>query len=363
MNEQKMISSIEDFQLVYDEELKSLKRPTVLICGYTGTGKTTLIQKICGEDMVPEDEIAHDAPGTKVFKEYTTPLIRFWDSRGLEPGDEEEEFLSRTRDFVRNVQRSESVDDHIHIVWYCIQGPGARVTKSDERLINEIFGKENTLVLITKNDITKPIQRDSITSYLISKGVPEDMIIPVSEDDPDSLNMVVQITHKLLPEAYKDAFISAQILSIVEKKELASTIIDSASTLALTSGWVPLPNTNAPIISVIQAKMISNLAMLYGFDKKELMTILAPTLGRLVGKQLASSLAKLIPGLGIMISGGHASIITRALGRQVQSYLEKAAIDSLEGKPKDSFKFEWSEFENIFQVLIKSYKEGINIFK
>jgi hypothetical protein len=30
-------------------------------------------------------------------------------------------------------------DSHIHLVWYCIQGCGARVTDTDKKLILDIF--------------------------------------------------------------------------------------------------------------------------------------------------------------------------------------------------------------------------------
>lgn len=348
----------EEFEKAYQEEIKSLKRPTVLICGYTGTGKTTIIQKICGKEMVPDHEIAHDAPGTKLFKEYSSPLIRFWDSRGLEPGNQEERFLSETRDFVKNVQRSASVDDHIHIVWYCIQGAGARVTPSDERLINEIFGKDKTLVLITKNDVTKPIQRESITNYLISKGVSEDMIIPVAEDDHNSLRVVIQKTHELLPEAYKDAFISAQILSVEDKEKKAHTIIHTAAASAAATGALPVPGPDAPIITGIQFTMIAGLAVLYGFNIDMIKGMIGPALAKLVGKQLASSLTKLIPVLGSVINAAVAAAITEALGWQVQGYLKKAAINRIDGKPIEGFTFDWRSFEKLFKIILDGKRES-----
>jgi len=85
----------EELNKAFRESIKQLTRPTVLICGYTGTGKTTLIQKICGETLVPANEISHDAPGTKAYKEYSSTLIRFWDSQGLEPSDQEKDFIKK----------------------------------------------------------------------------------------------------------------------------------------------------------------------------------------------------------------------------------------------------------------------------
>ena len=353
MYDEQNIDFYEELDKAYYEEIKSLKRPTVLICGYTGTGKTTLIQNICGKEMVPDDEIAHDAPGTKLFKEYSSPLIRLWDSRGLEPGNQEEEFLAKTRDFVEKVRRNSQVDEHIHIVWYCIQGPGARVTSTDERLINDIFGKDKTLVLITKNDITKDVQRERMTNRLISNNIAADMIIPTAEDDLDSLKLVIERTHELLPEAYKDAFISAQMLSVEGKTKRAHAIIHTASALAATTGAVPIPMSDAPIITAIQLGMIARLAVLYGFDVDMIKGMIGPTIAKLLGKQLAASLTKLIPYLGSVINATVAAAITEAFGWQVQSYLKKAAINRIDGKPIEKFIFDKHEFNRMFDSLRK----------
>src|SRR5437773_3319593 len=154
-----------DFAKEYEERRAHQKRPTILVAGYTGAGKTTLLQAICGKDVVPDSRVGAGLPQTQDYDFYESALIRFWDSKGLEPGDSEKGFIERTKGFVRKLQDDANVDNHLHLVWYTIQGRGARVTPCDLRLIKEIF--PNVMVLLTKADITKrKQQKDMIDVHL-----------------------------------------------------------------------------------------------------------------------------------------------------------------------------------------------------
>ena len=61
-------------------------KANILICGYTGSGKTSLIQSICGKTIVPESAIHHGRPETVGFESYENKNFRFWDSQGMETG-------------------------------------------------------------------------------------------------------------------------------------------------------------------------------------------------------------------------------------------------------------------------------------
>ena len=45
-----------DFLNKVEEEKKKYKRPNILICGYTGAGKTSIIQALLGKDLVPDNK-------------------------------------------------------------------------------------------------------------------------------------------------------------------------------------------------------------------------------------------------------------------------------------------------------------------
>src|SRR5262249_28042676 len=160
-------------------------KPTILVCGYTGAGKSSLIQAICGKDTVPDDRIGHGKSMHQEFVQYRNAFINLWDSKGLEPGAREAEFLKNCKGLVSRLQNDPDHRNHIHLVWYVIQGPGARVTATDGELISKVF--PNVIVAITKSDITRPKQREEISAELLRSGVNQSNIIPVSEEDPESL--------------------------------------------------------------------------------------------------------------------------------------------------------------------------------
>ena len=189
--------------------------------------------------------------------------------------------------------------------------------------------------------------------YLITKGIAQDSIIPVSEDNHDSQIKLIQKTHELLPNAYKDAFISSQVLSVNDKTKKAHEIIHQSATAAAGVGAAPIPGSDAPIITTIQLTMIGRLTVLYGFDKTKIVKSLGTGLATLAGKQLATSLLKFIPGLGNVINAGVAAAITEALGWYVQQYLKKAALASAKGESIEEFSFDWSQYENLFKEVFK----------
>lgn len=107
-----------DFLNKFEEEKKKYKRPNILICGYTGAGKTSIIQAMLGKDLVPDDMIGHDAnPMTQDYDRYENSYIGIWDSKGLEPDKGQDEFVARTKNHIRKVQENKNVDEYI-LVYY-----------------------------------------------------------------------------------------------------------------------------------------------------------------------------------------------------------------------------------------------------
>lgn len=356
----------EDFYKKFEEEKEKYKKPNILICGYTGSGKTSTIQALLGEDLVPQDRIKDGEPATQDYDKYENELVRVWDSKGLEPDKGEDEFIGRTKDFVRRMQdTSRNVDDHIHIFWYAIQGPGARVTNTDLKII-ESFPKESTLILITKSDITKERQFNAIKEKLIKDGgISENRIICVSDIDSGrkGIKELYETSLKILPEAYKTAFEEAQridiekaIQKIEEKKPKALTIIGGATTGAGIAAANPIPFSDAAIITPIQIGMIAGLAALYNLNKEQLKHQALPLIARTVGVIAAGGLAKLFPGVGNLLNAGVAVLITGALGWFVQDQFEKIAIAKVKGETPPTINFDPEVFMAFFAQYQKNNK-------
>ncbi len=330
------------------EAREKLKRPTILVCGYTGCGKTSLIQSICGSEVVDDDKIVHGRPGTMDYLNYSSDLINFWDSQGFEPGETEEEFLSRSREFFRARQRDPDVDNHIHLVWYCIQGSGARVTRADLDLIKNIFA--NVIVVITKSDITKPRQMEAIMGVLGREGIRSGRVVPVADTDLQARMRLVELSHDLLPEAYRDAFVAAQLIDLSGKQAKAQAIIHAASAAAAGVGATPIPIADAALLSPIQLGMIASLASLYGASSQATKGVLVTMAAEAVGVATASSLVKAFPGIGNLIQGGVAASLTEAIGQVANRYLIEVFRARATGTSIPDFEFDIEQFRDLVNL-------------
>ena len=76
-----------EFERNFSEAEQVCKRPNILVAGYTGSGKTSLIRTILGSELVPAEGIGNSRPCRIEFDCYENGDIRLWDSRGLELGE------------------------------------------------------------------------------------------------------------------------------------------------------------------------------------------------------------------------------------------------------------------------------------
>ena len=357
-----------EFNSKYEEARQRFgKRPNILVCGYTGSGKSSLVKAILG-GVVPDSAIGDGAPKTLGYDCYENDLVKIWDSKGLELGETEASFTEETRRFVRSRQDDPSVDNHIHLVWYTIQGPGARVTDCDKNLIKNIFNAKNVIVVVTKNDITRPSQKSALQQVILKSGVPADRIIFTSDEEGGSQGCreLMNLSYAMLPDAYKDAFMEAQridreakIQAVHDKAGKARAIIATAATAAAGAGAVPIPLSDAAVIIPIQVTMIASLAALYGLREAAVRQTALPFVARLAGVFLATSLLKLVPGMGSVINATVAASLTGAMGLYVRNNFEENAIARIEGRPAPDLGFDVELFKKFYAEYRKNKTEAM----
>jgi len=329
----------------HSDQDQQLRRPTILVCGYTGTGKTSLIQSVCGRGVVDDDKIVHGRPGTMDYLNYQSGLVNFWDSQGFEPGQTEAQFLETSRKFVRERQADPNLDNHIHLVWYCIQGSGARVTATDVELIRTVFS--NVIVVVTKKDITKHQQMLAIDEVLQREGVLPTDIVAVSDEDIESRRDLVRLSYAKLPEAYRDAFVAAQYVDLEQKQRRAQAIIHAAASAAAGIGATPIPMADAAMLVPVQMSMIAGLAAIYGSLEEAPKGALLTMAGEAVGVATASSLVKAFPGAGSIIQGGVAAAITEGIGQAANQYLIACYEAKIAGEETPAFHFDMEQFKQL----------------
>ena len=336
---------------------KKIKRPTILVCGYTGTGKSSLIRAILG-DIVPEEAIGTGKPQTMGFDCYESDLIKIYDSKGLEAGETEEAFTDEVRRFIRERQSDSNIDNHIHLVWYTIQGPGARVTECDKNLIKNLFRKEDVIVVITKSDVTRENQKEGLRRELLAAGVAPERIIFASDEYSGSIGCreLMMLSHDMLPDAYRDAFMEAQrvdveakVNAILAKRSAATAIIATYVSAATATGAIPLPGPDAPILMAEQTAMIGSFAVLYRLAREAVSKTYLPLLARAVGLLTVSAVTKALPGVGSVVSATVAGSLTAAMGWYVQRDFERIAIAKAKGGPLPELRVDFDEFCKFFK--------------
>jgi predicted GTPase len=93
-----------------------VKRFRLLIIGKTGCGKTTILSKVCGKNMI-------DAPSTsrgvhnienEILFQKNDKLVAH-DSEGFESGQSDE--LDVVKKFIERRSKAENMSERLHMVW------------------------------------------------------------------------------------------------------------------------------------------------------------------------------------------------------------------------------------------------------
>ena len=119
---------------------------------------------------------------------------------------------------------------------------------------------------------------------------------------------------------------------------------------AASAAAVPIPFGNTVAITGIQVSMVAGLAALYtlGMPKESIL----PFVASVAGRQAATSLLTLIPGLGSVINAGVAVAFTGGIGSYCIAVFEKAAMAKARGEEIPGFVL---DFKQIMKY-IKEYK-------
>ncbi len=365
----------QEFENKFDEAASFDKRPNILVAGYTGCGKTSLIRTVLGGEVVPQEGISNGKPCRIDFDSYENESIRLWDSRGLELDEKEDDFKDMMREFVSSCQDDPNVDEHIHLVWYLIQGNSARVTDCDLGLMKDIFTFDDVIAVISKKDITKPAQAKAIREELLKAGVSEGHIVEVSDAESGAIGCkeLVELSHAMLPAAYRDAFMAAQDIdreakaaNVANKKERAVAIVSEAIEKAKAvkgesnlneqekDGASAQWNDVKAELSVVLVELLAKLSGLYGLRSRE---IRESAVGFAETVLSDAEVLDAIRDEDGDLDGKSYGMLAGALGHFCRNNFEAYAVARIKCAPLPGLGFELG----LFKQYLETYKEGMNI--
>lgn len=128
--------NIKDFNLIKDE-----KKPVVLLLGFTGSGKSSLINYFSKEEVAEVNNVTSE---TREFRVYETDDFYLIDSEGYETNEKHIE------DFKKNIISISRRLRNRFVVWYCLPITKESVENIDKEIINKL--DKNTFILYTKLD-------------------------------------------------------------------------------------------------------------------------------------------------------------------------------------------------------------------
>lgn len=349
------------------DKIKNLKMLNIIVAGKTGVGKSTLINNVFRENMA---EVGIGKPVTAHIRQICKegmPLT-IYDTRGFELGkDVQSEVKKEIIYTINKGYASKDINQVIHCIWYCINTASNRIEPEEIKWLKELSEENNVaqvpIIIVLTQSISKK-KAEAMRKSLLDENLDVVQIVPVLAEDYEidedyivkayGLDTLIEIMAQVLPEEVKDSLMHVQIACLAEKKKRARAAVAAASSAAMTAAAAPIPVADSIVLVPTQITMIASITVIFGYDisRSAIMAILSSTLGAggatLLGKTVASSLLKLIPGAGTVaggaISAGTAGAITAALGMAYIGIMElvykgEMSIDDLgtaKGKEKMS---------------------------
>ena len=302
-------------------------KPNILICGKTGAGKTSLVQAVTHAGTVPDEAIGDAEATTRGFDVYETEVANFIDSEGMEPGQTVEEYSRFIMGEVVNRLDSDTAENLVHNIWYCIDGSGARVQSADARLIRQFSDK--VLLVVTKAETLRKEQTESMMSQLLDL-LPSERIVMVSSHNKTGLAQLLNRAFEMTGQAIEGAdeelsgfrnrwntyYGNMRSRWEAQAAKEADEYINWAAGRAAAIALIPLPLADVAPLMANEAYMIYRIGAAYGYAvDSSIMTMLAGVAGGSIAGKLAASF---LPFLKVPIAAG----ITYGVGKAAKAYFE-----------------------------------------
>lgn len=339
------LSSDELFSRERRRELERLGHANILIIGQTGVGKSTLINAVFRKPLARAET---GRPVTKVIQRFEDPSVpvTLFDTKGVELGDSKSQVI---RDFKKTIAKSRkaSVEEHIHLLWYCMDAGQTRVQDYDVEIIRAL-AKEVPVILVFTQTIDDH-RADELEATIREDDLPiagGDAVRTLAEPrrigsqtlPPRGLEELVRLTHDLLPEAVRRAFTNAQGIVIGLKVDQSRAVVVGASATAAAAAAAPIPGSDAALLKPIQLGMLAGITAIFGIElsNAQIMSLLAGVIGKgameKAGKRLVKEVAKHVPG-GNVVNATVAAALTGALGEAYIRACSEMLRRKAAGKP------------------------------
>lgn len=316
------------FSLDRQREFEQLGHANILIIGQTGVGKSTLINAIFRKPLA---KAGTGRPVTKVIQKFEDPdvPVTLYDTKGVELGDSKNRVI---RDFKKEISRSRKgpPEDHLHLLWYCMDAGQTRVQDYDVDIIRAL--SEEIPVILVMTQVIDDERADELERTVLDpeldleleggkavRTLAQERRIGRQTLPVRGLDELVCRTDQVLPEAVRRAFVNAQGVVLDLKVDRARAVVVASTAAAAGAAAAPVPMADAMLLRPVQLGMLAGITSIFGIElsNDQVLGLLKGAVGQggmeRAGKKLVKELAKHLPG-GNVVNATVAAVLTGALG-------------------------------------------------
>lgn len=286
-------------------QASGVKAFRILVCGKTGVGKSTLINKVFGVEMTEEslsyDQGVHDI--NQAFESPRHPGLLIHDSRGWQAGsDSELELIAR---FLRNRAFQKDAAQALHVIWFCVDADVSRIEEADKKtfetiaqfshdvpvfivgtkkdklvgyrkmqLLEEYMSKTEdypTALRLANEEANQSAEdqfsqlRDQLSQIIHYKA---DGYCCLSKDDEVGIKSLISQTLGLIADERVRLFcVAAQVIDVDQKINSAITECMRLGTHAIRTAAVPLPFSGIITTPTVSRLICEHVLQCFGFPK------------------------------------------------------------------------------------------------
>ncbi|KAJ9605010.1 hypothetical protein H2200_010399 [Cladophialophora chaetospira] len=286
-------------------QASGVKAFRILVCGKTGVGKSTLINKVFGVEMTEESDSykqgVHDI--NQAFESTNHPGLLIHDSRGWQAGSDKE--LDLIAKFLRHRAYQKNPAEALHVIWFCVDSDVSRIEAADKRTFETIAQFSNhvpVFVVGTKKDKLVAFRKiQLLEKYMEQTGnypesqrlanqeadrLAEEQFMSLREelsqikhykadgycclskdDDPGVKKLLSQTLELITDDRVRLFAVAAQVVDVEQKIDSAIVETMRLGTHAIRTAMVPLPFSSAIGTPTVARILCQNVLQCFGFPK------------------------------------------------------------------------------------------------